>query len=164
MNQKEEKGMEQQRREFLSTVSRGTACLLCSGALFLSCEDPSEPEGESSVPLTPGEPVIDLTAETSLQNPGGSVKKRFSAVNGGKTIIIFRVLSSSFTAFAAQCTHQGTEIGLPTNAVMICPNHGSKFNANSGAVIQGPAAAPLTKFSALFDSEKNTVTIISLPA
>ncbi len=153
--------MEKDRRTFMSTIAKGSICVLCSGALFTACEDPSEPTGDSAVPLTPGEPVIDLSAEPALQNSGGSVKKRFSSVNDGKTIIIYRVNSSSFTAFAAQCTHQGTEIGLPSNAVMLCPNHGSKFNANSGAVIQGPAAAALTKFSALYDSGKNSVTIIS---
>ena len=154
--------MDKDRRTFISAVAKGTVCILCTGALFTACEDPSEPTTDAAIPLTPGEPVIDLGAETALQSSGGSVKKRFSAVNDGKTIIIYRVNSTSFNAFAAQCTHQGTEIGLPANAVMLCPNHGSKFNANSGAVIQGPAATPLTKFSAVYDSGKNTVTIITV--
>ncbi len=149
---------EKNRREFLHTA----ACAVCIGALapfISSCDNPADPPVDTSLPLIEGAPVIDLSVETGLHHDGAAVKKRFSAVNSGKTVIVVRLTASTYTAFAAQCTHQGTEIGLPSNSVMICPNHGSKFNANTGAVVQGPAAAALTKFNASFDSGKNTVTL-----
>lgn len=151
-----------QRREFLTTLAHGGICVMCaglSGTLVSSCTNPEDASTQSSVPLTPGDPVIDLAAESSLQSIGGAVKKRYSAINSGRTIIVVRISSSGFAAFAAQCTHQGSEINLPISGTMTCPNHGSKFNASTGGVVQGPAASSLPHFTAVFDSGKNTVTI-----
>jgi cytochrome b6-f complex iron-sulfur subunit len=153
--------MEQPRRDFLFRLSYGGACMLCAGAVtaFLTgCDAEDNPSPVSSVPVTDS-PVIDLNIETTLQSVGGAVKKRFASLNSGRTIVIVRVSAQEFIALAAQCTHQGTEVNLPSGNIMVCPNHGSKFNASTGSVVQGPAGAPLPSFSATYDPEKNTVTI-----
>lgn len=158
--------VEGNRREFLTTIVQGGGCLMCSGVmgtLLAGCDTVEvEDQGNTpaSVPLIEGDPIITLTNESALENVGGSVKKRFSAIgNGNVIVIIVRLSTSTFAAYDARCTHEGTIIGLPVIGVMTCPRHGSKFNASNGSVVQGPAASPLGKFTATFNSADNTVTI-----
>jgi len=154
--------MHKQRREFLNVIAHGSICLICVGiasSLVESCSNPEESVADSTVPLTQGDPVINLASETGLKNAGSALKKRFSSINGGRTIIVVRLSDVSFAVYAAQCTHQGGEINLPVSGTMTCPNHGSKFSASNGGVLQGPAALSLPHFTATYDSVKNTVTI-----
>lgn len=154
--------MNHERREFLQQITISGACVLCCGTvgmLLSSCENPEEPSEQENIPITEGEPIINLAAESSLQNAGGAVKKRYSTFNDRNTIIIVRLSTTSFAAYDARCTHQGTVIELPVNSVMTCLNHGSKFSTSNGGVIQGPATSALKKFTTTFNSEKNTVTI-----
>ena len=44
------------------------------------------------------------------------------------------------------CTHVGCGVSAPVNNQLGCPCHGSLFNLETGAVIQGPAAKPLPAF------------------
>lgn len=152
-----EAALDPKRREFLSAITHGGVCLLCSGAMLsvlTGCE-----EGDDGNPVSFDSGVIDINSETALQNVGGAVKKKISGVNGGSTIIVVRTSETTFVALSAICTHQGTEVGLPSNNVITCPNHGSRFNATNGSVVNGPAASPLPKFTATYDANKNTVTI-----
>ncbi len=50
----------------------------------------------------------------------------------------------TYRAFSAVCTHAGCTVQFdrPTEQ-FVCPCHGSVFEAATGAVVQGPAAAPL---------------------
>jgi cytochrome b6-f complex iron-sulfur subunit len=69
---------------------------------------------------------------------GGSLK-----VNGsdGKPVILFRS-GNTVTAHSAICTHMGCTVNT-NGAELDCPCHGSKYNAQTGAVINGPAPKPL---------------------
>jgi len=40
------------------------------------------------------------------------------------------------------CTHAGCTVDFQSG-VIACPCHGSEFDANTGAVLRGPAATPL---------------------
>lgn len=106
-----------------------------------------------------GEPVLLLANEPQLSNVGGAVKKRFSAVNDGDVILVIRISEKEFTAYAAQCTHMGAEVGMPVNGVMTCPFHGSQYSASNGSVIQGPAEQSLQHFTVLFDEVKQELRI-----
>ena len=46
-------------------------------------------------------------------------------------------------AFSATCTHQGCPVSEVTGGQIICPCHGSVFDAASGEVVEGPAPTPL---------------------
>jgi Rieske Fe-S protein len=69
---------------------------------------------------------------------GGSLK-----VNGadGKPVILFRN-GDTVTAHSAICTHMGCTVNTK-GAELDCPCHGSKYNAQTGAVLNGPAPSPL---------------------
>jgi thiosulfate dehydrogenase [quinone] large subunit len=64
----------------------------------------------------------------------------------GDPSIVIRPRSDTFVAFDAVCPHAGCTVGYDSSAkVIICPCHGSQFNASTGAVEVGPAPTGLTK-------------------
>ena len=62
----------------------------------------------------------------------------------GKPAIVSRPTEGTAVAFSAKCTHMGCTVA-PAGSELHCPCHGSKYNALTGAVIQGPAPNPLAK-------------------
>jgi Rieske Fe-S protein len=50
---------------------------------------------------------------------------------------------STVHGFSATCTHQGCTVNQVSDGTIDCPCHGSKFDAATGAVVTGPAPAPL---------------------
>ena len=139
------------RRKFLSSITFGSACVMCGGmlgAVLSSCDTVED-----------GEPVLHLSEYPHLQKAGGAIKKRYSRLNDGAPILIIRLSESSFAAYSALCTHKGVEVRLPKNGEIICPNHGSRFKVSDGTVIEGKAIEPLQKFSTTFDKTTDTLTI-----
>jgi cytochrome b6-f complex iron-sulfur subunit len=62
----------------------------------------------------------------------------------GKPGIVSRPTGDTAVAFSAKCTHMGCTVA-PAGSELHCPCHGSKYNALTGAVLQGPAPQPLAK-------------------
>jgi Rieske Fe-S protein len=62
----------------------------------------------------------------------------------GEAAIVSRPTSDTAAAFSAKCTHMGCTVS-PAGSELHCPCHGSRYNALTGAVLQGPASAPLAK-------------------
>jgi len=58
-------------------------------------------------------------------------------------VVITKDDAGTIHAFSATCTHQGCTVSSVSNGAIICPCHGSKFDAGTGAVLQGPATRPL---------------------
>ena len=87
---------------------------------------------------TPTKPAEDFSkgalAKLSSVPVGGS------AVVGG--VVIFRSSSNRVVGHSPICTHQGCKVNAG-GRTLNCPCHGSAFDAATGAVKQGPAAAPL---------------------
>src|SRR5579859_691169 len=58
--------------------------------------------------------------------------------------IVLHPTQGTFLAFDAVCPHAGCTVQYdPTQAILVCPCHGSQFNATTGAVEVGPAATGL---------------------
>jgi cytochrome b6-f complex iron-sulfur subunit len=91
--------------------------------------------GNSSTPTPDG-----LAAVSSIP-VGGAV----SATSGGAAIVIARPTTRKVVAFSAVCTHMGCTV-VPQGDTYVCPCHGSTYDAATGAVISGPAPAPLAAF------------------
>lgn len=56
--------------------------------------------------------------------------------------IVARPTADKAACFSAICTHQGCTVAV-NGKTLDCPCHGSQYNATTGAVLRGPAPAPL---------------------
>ena len=82
------------------------------------------------------------------------------APNGGTVGVVLPRTSAGITALRVNCTHQGFPVGR-VGAVIECELHGSRFNLETGAVINGPAARPLTRYDASETNGGIYVTVTS---
>jgi Rieske Fe-S protein len=60
----------------------------------------------------------------------------------GKPILVSQPTAGQVVAFSAICTHMGCTVN-PAGKQFACPCHGSKYDAATGAVLNGPAPKPL---------------------
>jgi thiosulfate dehydrogenase [quinone] large subunit len=69
----------------------------------------------------------------------------FTDPRTGDPSIVIQAKAGKFAAFDAVCPHAGCTVGYDQTAtVIVCPCHGSQFNAATGAVESGPASTGLT--------------------
>jgi Rieske Fe-S protein len=127
-------------------VSIGSASALGAGALLLTACTPggaaSGSGGDSSV-----------TVSLASIPVGGAVSARV----GSTPVVVSQPTAGKVVAFSAVCTHQGCTVA-PTGTEFDCPCHGSRFDATTGDVIQGPAQNPLTKLTASVSGDTVTVS------
>ncbi|MET0866154.1 MAG: Rieske (2Fe-2S) protein [Nakamurella sp.] len=76
-------------------------------------------------------------AQVSQIPEGGGV------VLDDQSVVLTRESGEKVHAFSAICTHQGCLVSQVSNGKITCPCHGSTFDANTGAVLGGPAPSPL---------------------
>ena len=93
--------------------------------------------GASSSPTT-------SAAATTAAVPVGGAKL---AKGDGTTWLLAQPTAGEFVCHSGICTHEGCPLTEVSGNEGICQCHGSKFNADTGAVIQGPATKPLPKQS-----------------
>jgi len=84
---------------------------------------------------TGGAPT-ELAAVASIPENGG-------VVLADQKVVVTRETGDTVHCFTAVCTHQGCLVTEVTDGKITCPCHGSAFDANTGAVVGGPAPAPL---------------------
>ena len=58
-------------------------------------------------------------------------------------VVLVRGQGEDVHAFSSTCTHQGCPVSEVTGGRIICPCHGSAFDATTGEVLAGPAPSPL---------------------
>lgn len=96
----------------------------------------------------------DVTAGTTAEVPVGAVTRV-----GASPVFIARDAQGLY-ALTTTCTHRGCDVavqGTGANTVLACPCHGSRFDPN-GAVLTGPAPAPLAHFQVTVDAS-GTITV-----
>jgi Rieske Fe-S protein len=89
--------------------------------------------GTTAQPAPPGP----LLASSSRVPAGGGL------ILTGPRIVLARDPGGTLHAFTAVCTHMGCTVGSVSGGVIMCPCHGSRYNASTGAVVNGPAPRPL---------------------
>jgi thiosulfate dehydrogenase [quinone] large subunit len=68
----------------------------------------------------------------------------FQDPSSGDPGIVIQPKAGEFVAFDAVCPHAGCTVEFAQSQdILVCPCHGSLFNASTGAVEQGPAASGL---------------------
>jgi cytochrome b6-f complex iron-sulfur subunit len=129
------------------TVLHGAGILaggLAGSSLLAACggsdsSSATTPPPASSAPAAGGgQPLAALSAipdgsTISVKDPSGG------------TVLLTRA-GDSVTGLSAKCTHMGCTVA-PAGSELHCPCHGSKFAAGTGAVLNGPAKAPLSPVS-----------------
>jgi Rieske Fe-S protein len=79
-----------------------------------------------------------------LLTPLGSVPAGGGIVLASKGVVVTRDADGTAVhGFSSICTHQGCTVSTVAGGTIDCPCHGSRFNAQTGAVVQGPATRPL---------------------
>jgi thiosulfate dehydrogenase [quinone] large subunit len=77
----------------------------------------------------------------------------FTDPRTGDPSIVIQRTAGKFVAFDAVCPHAGCTVEYDKSAaVLVCPCHGSQFNASTGAVEVGPAATGLQPITIAEDS------------
>lgn len=65
----------------------------------------------------------------------------------------------SLKVFSNKCTHAGCRINQEIGGQLVCPCHGSRYDAATGKVLQGPAGLPLSLIPFNMDSKTGEITI-----
>ncbi len=75
-------------------------------------------------------------------------------VVAGSDIVLVRNASGGVEGFSATCTHQGCQVSSVQGGKILCPCHGSVFDATTGAVLSGPAGRPLPKVAVVVRTDQ----------
>ncbi|MBK7394459.1 MAG: Rieske (2Fe-2S) protein [Chloracidobacterium sp.] len=133
------------RREFLVKTA-GLA-----GGLVLTISGIGSALGRSFADVS-----INIDSSSPLSKIGGSVVVDSSA---GK-IIVARTGEAAFIAYSAKCTHKGGIVEYDAaGKQFVCPKHGSKFDAGTGSVKEGPADISLASHTAKGTAASVTITV-----
>jgi Rieske Fe-S protein len=112
-----------------------------SGAM--SSPGPTSPAQGGSAQAKPKKkdaavPGIVLGAASEIPVGGGKI---YTAAK----VVVTQPTRGQYTAFSAVCTHVGCIMSEVADGTIDCPCHGSEFKITTGAVVTGPAPAPLPK-------------------
>ncbi|MEW2132334.1 Rieske (2Fe-2S) protein [Streptomyces sp. NPDC005435] len=114
------------------TVLRGAAVAPVAGLGLAACAAP----GDSPAP-TPTAPV-DLGAESEVAKSGARLYRDHN-------VVVSRGADGTLKAYSTICTHAGCAINKLQGTTLICPCHGSEFDAANGKVLAAPATEPLNE-------------------
>jgi Rieske Fe-S protein len=68
-------------------------------------------------------------------------------------VVLVRGEGDEVHAFSTTCTHQGCPVSEVSGGQIICPCHGSAFDAGTGEVVSGPAPSPLERIDVVVQGE-----------
>jgi thiosulfate dehydrogenase (quinone) large subunit len=112
-------------------------------ALSTPAQSPSAPAAGPTAGSGGGQPAGTAIGPAKDVPVGGAAS--FRDPRTGDPSIVIQPRAGKFVAFDAVCPHAGCTVGYDQSAaVLVCPCHGSQFNAATGAVETGPAATGLT--------------------
>lgn len=92
------------------------------------------------------------------------VDRRINIAKLGTGIFLFNKYiivksASSIKVFSNKCTHAGCRINQEMEGQLVCPCHGSRYDAFTGKVLQGPAGLPLSTIPFIMDLKTGEITI-----
>ncbi|MEU9120710.1 Rieske (2Fe-2S) protein [Streptomyces sp. NPDC048506] len=113
------------------TVLRGAALAgaVCFGAAACASGEQSSNRPSSDAPVELG-PAAEV--------PVGGAK-----LYGAQRLLVSQPTKGAFKCFSIVCTHMGAILNKIEKGQGVCPLHGSRFEATTGKVAQGPATRPL---------------------
>lgn len=149
------------RRTVLRTTALGVAAAGIGVTAAACSSSNTDAQGSNATTAQPADTGAAGTSASSGSGSTGSSGSNVATtaqvpVNGGyvnkdAAIVVTQPTAGEYKAFTAVCTHAQCIVGSVSNNVIQCPCHGSQYNAATGAVIQGPAPAPLAAKSVKVD-------------
>ena len=109
----------------------------------------SSPAGAASASSAPASAPSSASASAGTGSAAGALAATSEIpVGSGKIfteqkVVVTQPTSGDFRAFSAVCTHMGCIVSQISNGTIDCPCHGSQYSIKNGAVVAGPAPAPL---------------------
>ncbi|MFB7128851.1 DoxX family membrane protein [Kitasatospora xanthocidica] len=146
----------------IAAVAIGGAGLLTGSLTRTFGRDRTAAPKQSAAPASgapaPGAPAATAPAPAvpAASVPvGGSAQVKDPAT--GDAVYIVQPKAGQYCAFSAVCTHAGCAVDAPKNGQLYCPCHGSRFDAATGAVVNGPAVKPLPRYAVSKDGDRLTL-------
>ncbi|MFD5436193.1 ubiquinol-cytochrome c reductase iron-sulfur subunit [Kitasatospora sp. NPDC127067] len=145
----------------IAAVAIGGAGLLTGSLTRTFGRDKSAAPEPSAAPVSAvpsaaapasGAPATAPTVPAASVPVGGSAQVKDPAT--GDAVYIVQPKAGQYCAFSAVCTHSGCAVDAPKNGQLYCPCHGSRFDAATGAVVNGPAVKPLPKYAVSKDGDR----------
>jgi Rieske Fe-S protein len=148
--------MQQEATPHRRTVVLAGVVVLAGGGALAGCSS-SASTATSTTTVTSGgggaaNPGSDDDGATSSTGSGSAnsivkladvpVGSAVSAQTPNGPVIVAQPTAGQVVAFSAICTHQACKVA-PAGKTLNCPCHGSKYDAMTGKVLQGPARADL---------------------
>ncbi|WP_190017803.1 Rieske (2Fe-2S) protein [Streptomyces lucensis] len=116
------------------TVLRGVVAVPAAGLGLAACA----PSG--------GGPASTLTAPADI-GAASEVAKGGAKLYREHNVVVSRDENGTLKAYSTVCTHAQCAINKLEGTTLICPCHGSRFDAVTGEVVQAPATEPLAELS-----------------
>jgi Rieske Fe-S protein len=99
------------------------------------------------------DPATETTAANGYGAEPGDAGRRLAALDdvppgGGlvvEDVVLTRDDAGDVRGFSATCTHQGCTVSGVEGGVILCPCHGSSFDALTGSPVAGPAPSALAE-------------------
>jgi Rieske Fe-S protein len=141
-----------------STIGYGAACACCAsrrqvlraaGAAALVPAGSLALAGCGQGSTSASEPTVG--ADGTVTVPADDTPVGGSTYYPDAKIVVTHPAEGDYRAFDATCPHQGCATSGSDDGVLVCPCHGSQFDAATGDVVQGPAETGLTALTATLD-------------
>ncbi|MQY33250.1 Cytochrome b6-f complex iron-sulfur subunit [Streptomyces sp. RB17] len=105
-----------------------------AGLGLAACAGPGQGGSAAATPTAP----VDLGAESEVSKGGAKLYRDHN-------VVVSRDRNGALKAYSTICTHAGCPINKLQGTTLICPCHGSQFDAVTGKVVQSPATEPLAE-------------------
>lgn len=133
----------------IAAAALGGAGLLAGSLTATFGRDRTTLTAAPSGPSTPGStnpvPAAKVTVAAADVPVGGSSQVKDPST--GDAVYIVQPEAGAYCGFSAICTHSGCTVDAPRDGTLYCPCHGSRFDAKTGAVRNGPATKPLPRYT-----------------
>jgi cytochrome b6-f complex iron-sulfur subunit len=123
------------RRDFVGLCAGAVAGLTMAGCASLMTRTVTPIDGRLE---------LALVQYPELLEPGGSLK--ILPEGQSDPLYVLALDGGAYAALSPTCTHLGCTVEIQGER-LVCPCHGSAYD-RAGAVLKGPAQAPLTRFRA----------------
>ncbi len=133
-------------------VLGGGLALAASGALAACGSDSGDAGAAGAAGKDQGEAAIAPRGLVALGDVpvGGAVGVEDA---DGKPVIVAQPSKGQVVAFTAVCTHKGCTV-KPASKELICPCHGSVYDAFTGKNLSGPAPSPLAAIAVKVEADQ----------